>query len=121
MVALSFVTLPFVVQKLIRQSAVCQALSILADARQIFEYLSTRKSKFGIFLLSAGTLTKLLAVVRSFIFLGRHFASRGNITNLIITITDMNKKRFWIRVIKALLWVFLGNSKKQKNDDVNKN
>ena len=36
-------------------------------------------------------------------------------------IIDMNKKRFWIRVIKALLWVFLGNSRKQKNDDVNKN
>ena len=33
----------------------------------------------------------------------------------------MNKKRFWIRVIKALLWVFLGNSGKQKDNDVNKN
>lgn len=119
--ALSFVILPFVVQKLIRQSAVCQALSILADARQIYEYLPTRKSKFGIFFLSASTLTKLLAVIRSCIFLGHHFGSRDNFTNLIITITEMNKKRFWIRVIKALLWVFLGNSRKQKNDDVNKN
>ena len=119
--ALSFVILPFVVQKLIRQSVVCQALSILADARQIFDFLSTRKCKFGIIFLSASTLTKLLAVVRSCIFLGRHFGSHGNFTNLIITITEMNKKRFWIRVIKALLWVFLGNSKEQKNDDVNKN
>ena len=119
--ALSFVILPIVVQKLIRRSEECQALSILADARQIFEFLSTRKCKFGIFLLSASTLTKLLAVIPSCIYLGRHFGSRGNITNLIITITDMNKRRFWIRVIKALLWVFLGNSRKQKNDDVNKN
>lgn len=66
-------------------------------------------------------LTKLLAVIRSFIFLGVHLGSRGNITNLIITITDMNKKRFWIRVIKAIIWVFLGSSGKQKNEGVNKN
>lgn len=121
MVALSFVTLPIVVQMLIKRSAVCQALSILADARQIFGFLSTRKSKFGIFFLSASTLTKLLAVIRSCIFLGLHFGSRGNITNLIITITDMNKKRFWIRVIKAIIWVLMGSSRKQKKDDVNKN
>ena len=119
--ALSFVILPFVVQKLIRQSVVCQALSILADAQQIYEYLTARKCKFGIFLLSAGTLTRLLAVVRSCIFLGHHLGSRDNITNLIITITDMNKKRFWIRVIKAVIWVLLGSSRKKKNDDVNKN
>lgn len=119
--ALSFVTLPFVVQKLIRQSAVFQALSILADARQIYDSLSTRKCKFGIFFLSASTLTKLLEVVRSCMYLGHHFGSRDNITNLIITITDMNKKRFWIRVIKAIIWVFLGSSRKQKNKDVNKN
>lgn len=121
MVALSFVTLPIVVQKLIRRSVVCQALSILADARQIFESLTTRKSKFGIFFLSASTLTKHLAVVLSCIFLGHHLGSRDNITNLIITITDMNKKRFWIRVIKAVIWVLLGSSRKKKNDDVNKN
>ena len=119
--ALSFVTLPIVVQKLIRRSEVCQALSILADARQIFVFLQTRKCKFGIFLVSASTLTKLLAVVHSCIFLGLHFGSRDNITNLIITITDMNKKRFWIRIIKAVIWVLLGSSRKQKNDDVNKN
>lgn len=119
--ALSFVILPFVVQKLIRQSAVCQALSILADAQQIYEFQTARKSKFGIFFLSASSLTKLLAVIRSCIFLGRHLGSRGNFTNLTITITDMEKKRFWIRVIKAIIWVFLGSSRKQKNDDVNKN
>ena len=119
--ALSFVTLPFVVQMLIRQLAVCQALSILADARQILEFRTTRKNKFGIFFLSASTLTKLLAVVLSCIFLGHHLGSRDNITNLIITITDMNKKRFWIRIIKAVIWVLLGSSRKQKNDDVNKN
>lgn len=119
--ALSFVTLPFVVQKLIRQSAVCQALSILADAQQIYEFQTARKNRFGIFFLSASTLTKLLAVVRSCIFLGVHSGSRDNFTNLTITITDMNKKRFWIRVIKAVIWVLLGSSRKQKNDDVNKN
>ena len=119
--ALSFVILPIGVQKLIKQSAVCQTLSILADAQQIYEFQTTRKSKFGIFFLSASTLTKLLAVVRSCIFLGHHFGSHDNVTILIITITDMDKKRFWIRVIKAIIWVFLGSSRKQKNDDVNKN
>lgn len=33
----------------------------------------------------------------------------------------MEKKRFWIRVIKAVIWVLLGSSRKNKNDDVNKN
>ena len=121
MVALSFVILPFVVQKLIKQSAVFQARSILADAQQIYDFLTTRKCKFGIFYTSASTLTKLLAVIRSCIFLGPHLGCRVNFTNLIITITDMDKKRFWIRVIKAIIWVLLGSSRKKKNDDVNKN
>ena len=33
----------------------------------------------------------------------------------------MNKKRFWIRVIKAIIWVILGSSRKEKNNEVNKN
>lgn len=29
-------------------------------------------------------------------------------------IIDMNKKRFWIRIIKAILWVLISKSKKDK-------
>lgn len=66
-------------------------------------------------------LTKLLAVIRSYIFLGILLVSRDNITNLIITIIDMNKKRFWIRVIKAVIWILIGNSKKNKKEEVKEN